>query len=99
DAAFALHGPRRAGCAAGRAAAAAGPGGSPRRSLVRQPPADRRPGARDRRAAHPTGRHPGRGRLMATMDDLRAGVRKSFPGLAEIGDGELRAKVVEAWAL
>ena len=35
---------------------------------------------------------------MATMDELRAGVRKSFPELEEIGDAELRDKVVEAWA-
>lgn len=35
---------------------------------------------------------------MATMDELRAGVRRSFPELNEINDGELREKVVEAWA-
>lgn len=37
---------------------------------------------------------------MASMEDLRASVRSSFaPELAEIADGELREKVVEAWAL
>jgi len=36
---------------------------------------------------------------MATMDELRLGVRKSFPELDEIQDAGLRAKVVEAWAL
>ncbi|MAG36225.1 MAG: HD domain-containing protein [Dehalococcoidia bacterium] len=35
---------------------------------------------------------------MATMDELRASVRQSFPELDEIGDAELRDKVVEAWA-
>src|SRR4051812_3868423 len=33
------------------------------------------------------------------MDELRAGVRASFPELAEIGDDDLRDRVVEAWAL
>ena len=36
---------------------------------------------------------------MATMDDLRAGVLKSFPELSDIRDAALRDKVVEAWAL
>ena len=37
---------------------------------------------------------------MASMEDLRASVRSSFaPELAEIADGDLRDKVVEAWAL
>ncbi len=36
---------------------------------------------------------------MATMDELRAGVRRSFPELNEIKDAGLRDKVVEAWAL
>jgi len=33
------------------------------------------------------------------MEELRAGVRKSFPELEEIQDAALRDKVVEAWAL
>lgn len=37
---------------------------------------------------------------MATLDELREGVRRSFaPELAEIGDAQLRDRVVEAWAL
>ena len=36
---------------------------------------------------------------MATMDDLRASVRQSFPELSDITDAELREKVVEAWAV
>jgi len=36
---------------------------------------------------------------MTTIDELRTGVRKSFPELDEIQDAALRAKVVEAWAL
>ena len=36
---------------------------------------------------------------MATMDELRAGVRQSLPEVELIQDGELRDKVVEAWAL
>jgi len=36
---------------------------------------------------------------MATMDQLRAGIRKSFPEIEEIENPELRDKVVEAWAL
>jgi putative nucleotidyltransferase with HDIG domain len=36
---------------------------------------------------------------MATMDELRASVRRSFPELEQIEDGELRDKCVEAWAL
>ena len=35
---------------------------------------------------------------MATLDDLRAGVRVTLPELNEIQDKELRDKVVEAWA-
>ncbi len=35
---------------------------------------------------------------MATMAELRTGVRKSFPELNEIKNAELRDKVVEAWA-
>jgi putative nucleotidyltransferase with HDIG domain len=35
---------------------------------------------------------------MATMEELRAGVRESFPELEESGDAGLRDKVVEAWA-
>ena len=35
---------------------------------------------------------------MATMDELRASVRRSFPELDVIEDEELRDKVVEAWA-
>ena len=35
---------------------------------------------------------------MPTMDELRAGVRKSFPELEEIEDVTLRSQVVEAWA-
>ena len=35
---------------------------------------------------------------MATMDELRASVRRSFPELDVIEDAELRDKVVEAWA-
>lgn len=35
---------------------------------------------------------------MSTMEELRAGVRRSFPELDEIRDSELRDKVVEAWA-
>ncbi len=36
---------------------------------------------------------------MATMDEIREGVRKSLPEIAEIKDPELRDKVVECWAL
>ena len=36
---------------------------------------------------------------MATMEELRAGVRKCLPELKEIKSEELRNKVVEAWAL
>lgn len=36
---------------------------------------------------------------MATMDELRAGVRKSFPEIDMISDKDLADKVVEAWAL
>jgi putative nucleotidyltransferase with HDIG domain len=36
---------------------------------------------------------------MTTLDVLRAGVRKSFPELAEITDPSLRDKIVDAWAL
>src|SRR5689334_3860875 len=36
---------------------------------------------------------------MATMEELRAGVRKSLPEIEQIEDADLRAKVVEAWAL
>ena len=35
---------------------------------------------------------------MATMDELRASVRRSFPELDVIEDEALRDKVVEAWA-
>ncbi len=35
---------------------------------------------------------------MATMDELRAGVRKSLPEVNNIRDEALRDKVVEAWA-
>ena len=35
---------------------------------------------------------------MATMDELRASVRRSFPELDVIEDADLRDKVVEAWA-
>ena len=36
---------------------------------------------------------------MATMEELREGVRQSLPEIADISDEELRNKVVEAWAL
>jgi putative nucleotidyltransferase with HDIG domain len=36
---------------------------------------------------------------MADLDALRQGVRESLPEIGEIRDAELRAKVVEAWAL
>src|SRR5215472_2593233 len=36
---------------------------------------------------------------MADLDTLRQGVRESLPEIGEIRDAELRAKVVEAWAL
>lgn len=36
---------------------------------------------------------------MATMEALQAGVRESLPEIAQIKDGGLREKVVEAWAL
>jgi len=36
---------------------------------------------------------------MAELDTIRQGVRESLPEIAEIRDAELRAKVVEAWAL
>jgi len=36
---------------------------------------------------------------MASMEDLRAGVRKSFPEIDMIKDRKLGDKVVEAWAL
>ncbi len=36
---------------------------------------------------------------MASMDELRAGVRKSLPEVEQIKNKELRDKVVEAWAL
>ncbi len=35
---------------------------------------------------------------MASMDELREGVRRSLPEIAEIKHPDLRAKVVEAWA-
>lgn len=35
---------------------------------------------------------------MSTMEELRTGVRKSFPKLAEIRDAALKYKVAEAWA-
>jgi putative nucleotidyltransferase with HDIG domain len=35
---------------------------------------------------------------MATMEELRAGVRRSLPEISEIQDESLREKVVEAWA-
>lgn len=35
---------------------------------------------------------------MASMDELRAGVRRSLPEVDEIKDGDLRHKVIEAWA-
>jgi putative nucleotidyltransferase with HDIG domain len=36
---------------------------------------------------------------MASMEELRASVRRSLPEIEEIQDGELRDKVVEGWAL
>jgi putative nucleotidyltransferase with HDIG domain len=36
---------------------------------------------------------------MSNLEELRQGVRKSLPEIAEIKDQELRDKVVEAWAL
>jgi hypothetical protein len=36
---------------------------------------------------------------MASMDELRAGVRKSLPEVEQITNKALRDKVVEAWAL
>ena len=36
---------------------------------------------------------------MATMEELREGVARSLPEIAEISDEGLREKVVEAWAL
>jgi putative nucleotidyltransferase with HDIG domain len=36
---------------------------------------------------------------MATMKELRSGVRKSLPEIERIGDADLRERVVEAWAL
>jgi len=36
---------------------------------------------------------------MASMDELRNGVRQSLPEIDDIQDTELREKVVEAWAL
>jgi putative nucleotidyltransferase with HDIG domain len=35
---------------------------------------------------------------MATMDELRAGARRSLPEIGEIRDPDLQSKVVEAWA-
>jgi putative nucleotidyltransferase with HDIG domain len=35
---------------------------------------------------------------MRTMEELRTGVRKSFPEIGEIRDAALKDKVVEAWA-
>ncbi|HJQ93812.1 MAG TPA: HD domain-containing protein [Candidatus Thermoplasmatota archaeon] len=35
---------------------------------------------------------------MGTMDELRAGVRRSLPEVEDIADAGLRDKVVEAWA-
>lgn len=36
---------------------------------------------------------------MATMEELRQGVRQSLPEVEQIADTDLRARVVEAWAL
>lgn len=36
---------------------------------------------------------------MATMEELRANVRRNLPEVGEIRDAELREKVVNAWAL
>src|SRR5215207_5085536 len=36
---------------------------------------------------------------MATVEELRAGVRTSLPEIEQITDAELRERVVEAWAL
>jgi putative nucleotidyltransferase with HDIG domain len=36
---------------------------------------------------------------MATLDELRAGVRQSLPEIAQISNEELREKVTEIWAL
>src|SRR6266508_1471992 len=36
---------------------------------------------------------------MTDLEALRAGVRTSLPELAEIGNADLRDKVVEAWAI
>ncbi len=36
---------------------------------------------------------------MRSLDELRAGVRKCLPEVDQIKDKELRAKVVEAWAI
>src|SRR5512146_2368301 len=36
---------------------------------------------------------------MASMEELRSGVRKSLPEIAEIANEDLRNRVVEAWAL
>ncbi len=35
---------------------------------------------------------------MATMEELRDSVRRSLPEISQIGDEDLREKVVEAWA-
>ena len=35
---------------------------------------------------------------MASKEELRESVRRSFPELADISDETLREKVVEAWA-
>lgn len=36
---------------------------------------------------------------MASIEELRAGVCKSLPEIAEIKDDDLRDRVVEAWRL
>ena len=36
---------------------------------------------------------------MATMEELREGVRKQLPEVNEIRDKNLRDRVVEAWAI
>ena len=36
---------------------------------------------------------------MAAMDELREGVRRSLPEIAEISNEDLRDKIIEAWAL